>query len=233
MNSPISKFILVLANSIKKGGRCVAGMEITSIQGNDFTLGDWIRPVDPTQDEGTIPTYTTFIGNRFVKPLDCVKIFFTGSSNDQFHPEDFEIDTSSKWEKVGTMTEDVFSSLPDESKDLWGADSATSRKVVPTEGIKTLRLIKPQDSCYVTAYREDTHWGVKHRRYLYILHRGIEHQFSIDDPEFTARHKLSPSSVGDRHVRIVLDPSRLVVIASLTKPLRGFQYKIAATIFEL
>lgn len=173
------------------------------------------------------------IGNRYLKPLDCVKIRFTGSSNDPFHPEDLKIDTKSVWERDGRFTSSVFSSLPDESDDLWGVASASSRRVEPMEGIKTLRLIKPKGTCHVQAYREDSIWGVKHKRLLHILHCGITHQFSIDDPNFSAHHSLSPSSVGDRNVRIDLDPSRLIVIARLTKPFQGFQYKIAATIFEL
>ena len=218
---------------MKKGGRCIAGLEVTPGQGNEYVLGEWIRPVDPEQDEGTIPSHRTVISNRYLKPLDCVKIRFNGSANDPYHPEDLKIDTTAVWERDGHFTSDVFSSLPDESDDLWGADSAASRKVEPKEGIKTLRLIKPKGACHATAYREDTPWGVKHRRLLHILHCGITHQFSIDDPNFSARHSLSPSSVGDRNVRIDLDPSRLIVIASLTKPFQGFQYKIAATIFEL
>lgn len=233
MSTPFTKSILVLANSMKKGGRCVAGIEITPGVGEEYNLGEWIRPIDPTQDEGTIPYHRTVIGNRNLKPLDCVKIRFSGAANDPYHPEDFEIVTTSKWEQDGFMTNEVFACLPDESGDLWGGGSAISRKVEPKEGIKTLRLIKPKGACHVTAYRDDTPWGIKHKRLLHIVHRGITHQFSIDDPSFSARHNLSPSSVGDREVRIDLDPSRLIVIASLTKPFQGFQYKIAASIFEL
>ena len=34
-------------------------------------------------------------------------------------------------------------------------------------------------------------------------------------------------------IRIDLDPSRTILIASLTMPFKGYQYKIAATILEL
>ena len=61
------------------------------------------------------------------------------------------------------------------------------------------------------------------------------HQFSIDDPSFTSRHNLSPSEVGDKELKIELNPAKTVVIASLTKPFEkdGMQYKIAAAIIEL
>lgn len=233
MSPPFTKSILVLANSMKKGGRCVAGIEVTPRDGNEYDLGKWIRPIDPTQPEGTIPYQRTLIGTRELKPLDCIKIQFSGSSNDPYHPEDMEIVTTEKWQQDGHFTNQIFDTLPDDSGDLWGADTAANRRVQPREGIKTLRLIKPSGACHVTAFREDAPWGVKHRRLLHILHRGHTHQFSIDDPDFSRRHDLSPSAVGDRHVRIDLDPARLIVIASLTKPFQGFQYKIAAAIFEL
>lgn len=231
MTASTTKTILIMANSIKKGGRCVAGLEITPV--DDYDLGKWIRPVDSSQDEGTIPLSRTFVGNRGLKPLDRVKIHFKGPTNDPFHPEDYEIDSSQKWQLEGVMMPDILDSLPDDSEDLWGASTASSRKVFPQQNIKTLRLIKPQGVCFVTAYREDTPTGIKHRRLLHIEHQGLIHQFSIDDPSFSIRHKLSPLEVGDRNIRIDLDPFRTIVIASLTKPFKGYQYKIAATIFEL
>jgi len=231
MNTGITKTILVMANSIKKGGRCVAGLEITPV--DQYNLSRWIRPVDLSQDEGTIPIHRTIVAGRALRPLDRVKIRFKGPTNDPFHPEDYETDTSHDWQPDGTMTPDILASIPDDSGDLWGASSASSRRVVPQPNIKTLRLVKPKGSCYVAAYREDTPTGIKHRRLLHIEHHGLIHQFSIDDPIFGDRHNLSSMAVGDKTLRIDLDPSRTIVITSLTKPFKGYQYKIAATIFEL
>lgn len=236
MSQTTQKTILVLANSLKKGGRCVAGLEATLTKENTYKLGKWIRPVDPDQDEGTIPSLRTLINGRYIKPLDLVRIGFTAPADDPFHPEDVRIDTTQHWILEGHMeAASVFSSLPDESEDLWGRASAYSRKVEPKVGIKTLRVIKPFGKCYVTAFREETPWGTKHRRLLYLTHRGAAHQFSIDDPCFSRRHGLSPDAVGNKHVRIDLDPEKTVVVASLTRPFvkDGMQYKIAAAIFEL
>ena len=220
-----------MANSIKKGGRCVAGLEITAV--DDYNLGKWIRPVDASQDEGTIPVIRTFVGNRALKTLDRVKIHFKGPANDPFHPEDYEIDSSHAWQLDGVMMPDILATLPDDSEDLWGASTASSRRVVPQQNIKTLRLVKPQGACVVTTYREDTPTGPRNRSFLHIEHQGLIHQFYIDDPIFGDRHNLSRMAVGDKTVRIDLDPYRTIVIASLTKPFKGYQYKIAATIFEL
>jgi len=39
-----TKTIVVLANSVKKSGRCLAGKEV-SRAGDDWKIGGWIRPV--------------------------------------------------------------------------------------------------------------------------------------------------------------------------------------------
>jgi len=235
MSVSTEKVILVLANSLKKGGRCVAGVEATLVGDNKYLLGDWIRPVDSSQDEGTIPNHRIKLLDRTIKPLELVAIRYTGSANDAYHPEDMVIDGTAPWVYKGFMAPSVLNHLVDDTGDLWGAETASSRKVIPKPGTKTLRLIKPKGRCYVTAFREDTQWGKKNRRKLHIEHQGATHQFSIDDPYFSERHKLSPSEVGDRTIEFELDPTKLVVVASLTKPFvkDGFQYKIAATIFEL
>jgi len=226
---------MVLANSLKKGGRCVAGVEVTPTTNGQYLLGEWIRPIDPSQHEGTIPGRRTILNNRFLKPLDIVSIRFLRPANDPYHPEDIEIDGATNWSLEGEMDSSVFSVLRDESGDLWGASSANNRKVLPHAGNKTLRIIKPKGKLYVRAFADETPWGVKHRRILHIEHQSAVHQFSIDDPSFGRRHSLSPSEVGDRNLKIDLDPAKTIVIASLTKPFEkdGMQYKIAATIIEL
>jgi hypothetical protein len=236
MNTGITKTLLVMANSIKKGGRCVAGLEIAHTESDGYKLEEWIRPVDANQDEGTIPIHRTIIAGLELKTLDLVKIRFTRPANDPLHPEDFEIDTSVKWQSDGAMTKDVLERLADESEDLWRISFDGSRKVAPKTGQKTLWLIKPKAPCQVLFFRDDTPWGVKYRRLLFIENENCDQTFSIDDPEFMKRHNLSPESLGNRGRRTIdLDPSRTVIVASLTKPYKedGMQYKIAATIFEL
>ena len=228
-----SKEILILANSIKKGGRCIAGKELVTTEDGQKVVGDWIRPIDATGAEGTISLMKAKLRGRFIRPLDSIKIPFTGYANDPLHPEDWHIDLSVEWEKTNSYRPSVFSYLPDDSGDLWGGISANSRKVKPTGNMPTLRLIKPVRSVTVEAYSEKTPWGVKCRRYLNINHHGVVHIFSIDDPLFAQRHKLEPWLIGEKQVRFSLDPTKTVIIASLTPPLNGYHYKIAATIFEL
>jgi hypothetical protein len=49
--------ILCLANSIREGGRCVAGI--------DYATGRWVRPV--LLGGGPIPVERAFVGNKYLE----------------------------------------------------------------------------------------------------------------------------------------------------------------------
>jgi hypothetical protein len=227
-----TKRILVLANSIKKGNRCVAGRELLLATDGTEVLGPWIRPVDLRQHEGAILTATTVLGGRVLTPLDVVEIDFDANANNPLHPEDWNITQTSPWRMIRRENPAIVGQLPCEAGDLWGASTASSRRVAPTGGIPTLRLIKPTGRVVVEAYRDQTHWGTKYRRFLKIDHLGATHVFSIDDPEFCTRHHLD--HLGDGRIVFELTSARTAVVASLTPPFEkdGQHYKIAATIFE-
>lgn len=54
------KRIIVLANSIKKGGRCVAGREV---EGKEATVGNWVRPISD-ESEGESMSRHMVYGER-------------------------------------------------------------------------------------------------------------------------------------------------------------------------
>jgi len=64
--------MMILANSEKKGGKCVAGKRLTL---NDdkkaYSVHEWIRPIHPSTEEGEIPSSFTVIDHQFLAPLDC------------------------------------------------------------------------------------------------------------------------------------------------------------------
>lgn len=56
--------MICLANSWRQGGRCVAGIDISS--------GEWVRPVPPTG--GAIPESRTYLQGRYLHLLDVVEL---------------------------------------------------------------------------------------------------------------------------------------------------------------
>lgn len=235
MSQVHSKTILVLANSIKKyPSRCVAGIEMIPVEGA-YNFGNWIRPVDPSQNEGALPISRTEVNGQPVKPLQVVKMIFSGPSNDPNHAEDWNLQPNTQWEFVWQYDHAVLASLPDQQGDLWGTESA-GRRCVPTgTAPNTLRLVKPKGTVLFEAYHEYNGAIQKDqfKKFVTIPCSGVRHQFSVTDPVFEARHGISPGNVkkGERF-KLELPPDGLVIVASLTPPFNGYQYKIAATIIE-
>ena len=235
MSAAQTKTILVLANSIKKyPSRCVAGIEMIPVEGG-YDFGNWIRPVDPSQNEGALPLRRTEVNGQSVEPLQVVKMIFDGPSNDPNHPEDWNLQPSTLWELLGQYDNSILAKLPDQEGDLWGAESIAKNRIPTGTANNTLRLIKPKGKVCVEAFHE-TDWYTQKDRFRKVLTipcQGVYHSFSITDPRFQERHGLLPGNVKkDERVKIELNPEGLFVIASLTPPLGGFQYKIAATIIE-
>jgi hypothetical protein len=231
-SKPLTREILVLANSIKRKQRCVAGMEVFRAPDGSLCIGHWIRPVDPRQPEGAIPFLTARVGGRPVVPLDLVEIAFEGPANDPFHPEDWTIAAGQPWRRSGSLESEILNQLPDESGDLWGAGSAHTRRVLPTGKVATLRLLKGAERIRAVGWKIERADKESIRSMLYFTKAGIEHQFTIEDPEFGLRHRVAPSVRAAGTWTLELNPAKTVVVASLTPPFKGFHYKVAATIIE-
>jgi hypothetical protein len=143
---------------------------------------------------------------------------------------------NTQWELAGNYDHSILAKLPDQEGDLWGAESIAKKRIPTGTARNTLRFIKPKGKVYVEAFHE-TDWYTqkdKFRKVLNIQCEGVYHSFSVTDPRFEEKHGLLPGNVKkDEHLKIDLNPEGLFVVASLTPPLNGYQYKIAATIIEL
>lgn len=74
--------ILVLANSIKKGGRCLAGIDVES--------GRWVRPV-PSASVREVPNEATIINGKWIRPGDLVSVELGQNLPLRYHPEDVQL----------------------------------------------------------------------------------------------------------------------------------------------
>lgn len=82
----MSKEIVILAKSFKRGGYCIAGI--------DTTTGEWIRPIsNDISNEGAVPVadiiYTD--GNQ-VEILDIVEIEISSHKPTESQPENYIYD---------------------------------------------------------------------------------------------------------------------------------------------
>ena len=97
-------FLLVLANSQKKGDRCVAGKLLIPNEGNHCEVGRWIRPVHPGQSEGAIPLEMTMLGNQWLTPMDVIEIGLSKPMHEPDHPEGWQIDPDTPWHKAAVVS---------------------------------------------------------------------------------------------------------------------------------
>lgn len=224
----MKKKILVLANSIKKGGRCVAGLEL--LNNEPLRLGEWIRPIDKTQDEGTINSGTTFIDGSHLYPLDVVEIDFIKNAEDSNHPEDWIIKPHSQWHKLGNLSHSTLNHVPSSAYDKWG----NTKGVEPGSFNSTLQLLCLTSSIEVTA--EHRHNPFENRSQFKTVTqlptKDGSFEISVTDPFFTHKHGLQPSSISQEERKTVTLQTGTYLVLSLTPIFHGKQYKVVAAIIE-
>lgn|GEM_PF-1609728 len=223
----MKKTILVLANSLKKGGRCVAGIEILKNDAENMQFGKFIRPIDATQPEGKLQINTTTINHRAVESLDIVEIEFRGYANDSNHLEDWIIDHSLRWKYLGSLLFEALEHVPHSHEDPWG----NTKSIIPGSVKASLHLIKTTHRCKVHAKCEPGFYYPKVKSKIALKNKII----NITDPEFTKKHKLHELKL-DEHKDFEIAPSSFILL-SLTPPFTnndGYtaQYRVVAAIIE-
>lgn len=231
-----TKRVLVLANSVKKGGRCVAGREV---YGDADRFGPWIRPVS-SAEEGTLSyKHYALAGGGAAGVLDVVEMVVVDESNDPGQPENWRLDENTAWQKVGSVETGRVVELTEAPAELWRHPGPTDRIPVAAQATRdpqsSLAVIQPR-GLTIRLWREFNPWkGYEQKKTrARFRYRGETYDLSLTDPEFLARHRLAhpaedqpatevPAPCGDR--------CRLCV--SLTPPLNGYHYKVVATVLEL
>lgn len=223
----MKKTILVLANSIKKGGRCVAGIEIVGVENGSIQFGKFIRPIDATQPEGTLERATTTIDNYVVHPLDIVEIEFKNHADDPNHPEDWNIYRGSNWKLIGKCPEDALNSMPHNAIDKWGKN----KSVTPGSSGFTLQLIKTPKPYTVRVFWKQGYYNPELKCELELDHLRLP----ITDPAFPLKHRFNELAFDEEKEFQIATGSFLLL--SLTPPFTNkydytAQYKVVASIIE-
>jgi hypothetical protein len=245
---PKEKHIVILANSVRAKKYCVAG-KVVSLKGSGkFDVGEWIRFADPKDSQGAVSYVSTVCEvnglTRPVRPLDIVKVTFTGSCGNPDHPEDFFFDPLKRWQIIGKATHENLSELQDAPQTLW--HDGTEAKSVPAGYVSkmgndsaSLYLIKAPKNWSFTFWKHQIpdadnsgQMKTKQHRELSFQFNKRYHEFSVTDPEFTKRHKIYDRMTDMPQLLKVLDSTNVFFCLSLTPEFRKRHYKIAATIFE-
>jgi len=242
--SMISKTLIVLANSVKRSGRCLAGKEVVRT-GDQWKVGGWMRPV-ATSDGGEVPVYgmRQALG-RDPNLLEILEIPLDRVASLPDQPENWLLVTplrAKSWKSLGRFQWAETPLLLDAPQQLWSDPGSGPRRI--KEGYPrampepaSLYLVKPDKIESIRVWSEPNHpsaeYGVKKRRVARIRYAGVLHECDIDDPDFAARYYPKFPSINDPPVEIKLArPDATLVCVSVTGAFRGHHYKIAAAFFE-
>jgi hypothetical protein len=243
----MNKTIVVLANSKKPGGRCLAGKELIR-NGDLWEIGSWIRPVT-SDSSGAVPDYQMSMAlgrglGHMPRLLEIIEIPFARPAPMPDQPENWLVEFPLKarlWHAHGTFAWKDVSTLLDHPSTLW-TEQANSRRVKSgyvqrMKNPASLYLIKPEGILDIRIWSEPSQYtqtGVKRRRRTTIRYAGINHEFDIDDVDFERRYYSKFPGLNDATVYPKLPkPDETIVCTSLAlEHVDHYHYKIAAAFLE-
>jgi hypothetical protein len=231
----VIKRIVILANSIKNHGRCLAGKELVRKNGK-FEAGPWIRIV--ASDEGAEVPVGLMLEQfgRTIKLLDVIDIPLEGAVPRPDQPENWLLVRRAPWRDRGAISSAEIKALLDHPLKLWG----NHERSVPEGFVQempepaSLYFIEPE---VVGPVRISTKEGTddsgsrfdRHHRRISFRYRAMSHEFTVTDPALQEQCYPELPERGEplRSIDIGLGGPTYVCI-SLTPLFRGKHYKIAA-----
>ncbi len=233
------KRIVVLANSIKKSLRCVAGREVFLSDAERVShFGGWIRPIR-LSDEGALhqKDYQLSTG-AYAKVLDIVDITVGGLAGSPGQPENWLHDESAQWSFVGTLSKKAIGHLTEKVPDLWNnggrSDRIGAAEQVARQTQSSLAIIAPSGLRIVLSRDKNYFSGhIQKQAVACFTYAGAHYKLNITDPNAGNLHGPFPEPEGPSidAPPTCGDNCRLVV--SLTPPFKGYHYKVVATIITL
>lgn len=219
VDNACSKEILILANSRKLGGRCVAGIDITN--------GRWVRPVSDRPHAEVSAIERRYQDGSEPKLLDVVSIPLLRYSPSAYQTENWLLDPDYFWGWKRTDGPESLESLVDDL-DLWPCNAPETRfdlnnRVSIDEAASltdSLRLIRVRDLRFRVYEPGAGYEGSKLRVQASFTHQRIEYRARVTDPtverDYLARQD-GWCDIGDAYLAV-----------SLSEPFEGYVYKLVA-----
>lgn len=207
------KTIVVLANSLKHGGHCVAG-KCTGTK-------KWVRPVSNINGAELSDQQITFknkYGQYRVKPLQKINMSFSNAVPLSHQPENWLVDET-QWEQNYSITTDELINYADRPKSLWGEGGS-----IPCDQINTTNI---EQSLYLVSVEGlNLYLNDDGKRRVTFTYRGtpnpVIYDFPVTDPHFDDLIKKQQSDDWN---------SNRYLCVSLGEPYQNAHYKLVATIF--
>jgi len=229
----IRKSLFVLANSMKRNERCVAGRELVSANGQTI-VSSWVRPVSARGDGELTHAERVIAKTREeVAVGDIMDVKLARPACDPTQPENWVIFGRGEWTDArANHRPPSLDELEEQPAELWLDPAASTDRVREA----WVRENPPPQSLYVIRTERlvvklgsDPLGKPSYRcRFEY---RGLQYyNMGLTDPK--ARRKLDPHvpRAGAGPVDVPVGTVRVCV--SLARPFQGFHYKVVATILE-
>lgn len=213
-----TKRIVVLAHSIKKQARCLAGREVHEVDG-EYTFGKWVRPVSHESEGELLPQHYRLSDGGEAQVLDIVDVPVVGPTQDRGQPENWRLVEGAKWRKIGQFSQRDLRRLTEIPVDLWWDHGAWPDKIQVEEQARrrpqtSLVLIQPRGLYARIGSKsiQDDKGKVreKKKRLLCFRYGQRDYELSVTDDRFTGE--------------LPFGSDRLLCV-SLTPPFNGYHYK--------
>jgi Dual OB-containing domain len=216
-----TKRIVVLANSRRPGGHCVAGVEIAR-----SGRPRWIRPIGDRADGEVRDSERTYRDGSEIALLDIADIDLLEHRPNDYQPENWVIGTAERWRRAGSLLSADLANYVQAGGPLWingsGSADGSNNRVAPEEARSlgsSLRLIEVS-SWSLEVYTK-TYSGKRKVRAAFDW-AGESYLMDVTDPEVEARYisrKVGSYDGDDAYLTI-----------SLTSPFHDYCYKLVAAV---
>ena len=221
------KRIVCLANSRMWGGSCVAGKELL-IGGK---IGGWIRPVGAIEGEGLPPWIRQYSNGSEPRLLDIIEVPVLDMAPAGHQQENWLVDESRSWTKVGDLSSKVLPNLADPVDRLWIDEEGTTSGLNDRFAVEmadtiedSLRLLRVA-KLDLKVWQPGKDFGNETRRvYGRFWVSDTEYQLSVTDPEIEREYLAQPNGYCS------IESCYLTV--SLGKPYKGDIYKLIAAVMR-
>lgn len=209
-----TKRVVCLANSRKLGDRCIAGKELPPVG-----RGLWVRPVSSRPNQSVAWRERRYADGTEPRVLDILELPVGSPVPKGHQQENWLLDTSRTWKKIGRLTWNELSRLEDQVGPLFGRSLPSDRLPLgAVEALReSLRLIRvPQVTLSV-----GPHFG-KRRLRGHFRFFGTDFDLGVTDPVFEQYYLTLPDG------EYPLWGAYLTI--SLGEPWEGACYKLIAAI---
>lgn len=216
----MDKYFICLANSYKRGGRCIAGIEILYNSPNNWSIihredgaPSWIRPIAHTT-YGEIPNITASKINYFT----IVKLSDVTPCPNGIHVEDVNYSRIEVCGQVRPST-DLLSSFVD---NIHNTIFFNHGKAIPSDttipDAHSLMFIRPEN---INTYT-DNNWE-KPKTRMKITHCGVPYDLPVTDPLFLDAYRANQN--------ILQNAENIFLTLSLGLDFEGWHHKLVAAVF--